>query len=236
MSDLSPPFDRKTKGQWVQTERKAHEAWAALIRKSPMAAQIMHLLTAQVGDGNAVLMSQKNLARLVQGSERGVRDALKLLSNDNWIEIRQVGGRGTVNAYIINDRVAWSGKRDGIRYSLFSANVVVSDDEQPDAQDLGKQEPLRRLPMAGENQLPAGPGLPPPSQMFLNDMEPELPASGAEENDPLVRVVKNRHYNLREDAYKYKDEPGFNVEDYALGVTVEYEMVPLSKSKDRERA
>lgn len=235
MPDPSSPFDKRAKGQWVQTERRAHEAWAALIRKSPMAAQIMHLLTAQVGDGNAVLMSQKNLARLVQGSERGVRDALKLLSKDNWIEIRQVGGRGTVNAYIINDRVAWSGKRDGIRYSLFSANVVVSDDEQPDAEDLGKQAPLRRLPMVGENQLPAGPGLPPPSQPFLNEMEPELPASGADEDDPLVRVVKKRHYNLREDAFKHKNKPGFNVEDYALGVTVEYEMVPFSKSKDRER-
>lgn len=202
-----------------------------------MAAQIMHLLTAQVGEGNAVLMSQKNLARLVQGSERGVRDALKLLSNDNWIEIRQIGGRGTVNAYVINDRVAWTGRRDGIRYSLFSANVVVSDDEQPDAKDLGNQEPLRRLPMAGENQLPAGPGLPPPSQPFLNQMEPHLPASGSDDTeDPLVRVVKKRHYNLREDAFKHKNEPGFNVEDYASGVTVEYEMVPLSQSKDRERA
>ncbi len=235
MSDPSS-LDRKPKGQWVQTERKAHEAWAALIRKSPMAAQIMHLLTAQVGDGNAVLMSQKNLARLVQGSERGVRDALKLLSSDNWIEIRQVGGRGTVNAYVINDRVAWTGKRDGIRYSLFSANVIVSDDEQPDAGELGHQAPLRRLPIAGESQLPSGPGLPPPSQPFLNDLEPRLPATSTEEADPLVRVVKNRHYNLPPDAFQHKHEPGFNVEDYALGVTVEYEMVPLSQSKDRERA
>lgn len=237
MSKPSSPFDRKTKGQWVQTERKAHEAWAALIRKSPMAAQIMHLFTAQVGEGNAVLMSQKNLARLVKGSERGVRDALRLLSNDHWIEIRQVGGRGTVNAYIINDRVAWTGKRDGIRYSLFSANVVVSDDEQPDAENLGRQDPLRRLPMVGENQLPTGPGLPPPSQPFLSDMEPDLPKSGADDGDErLVRVVKERHYDLREDAYKHKDEPGFNVEDYALGVTVTYEMVPLSEAKGRERA
>ena len=62
-------------------------------------------------------------------------------------KIRQIGGRGTVNAHVINDRVAWSGKRDGIRYSLFSANVIISDDEQPDADEIGKQSPLRRLPM-----------------------------------------------------------------------------------------
>ena len=106
-----------------------------------------------------------------------MRDALKLLTTDNWLEIRQIGGRGTVNAHIINDRVAWSGKRDGIRYSLFSAAVILSDDEQPDADHLDNQEPLRRLPsaFAGEQQLPSGDGLPPVSQPFFDGLEPDLP-------------------------------------------------------------
>lgn len=171
------------KGQWVQTERKAHEAWAGLIRKSPLAAQIMHVLTARIGDQNAVVISQKNIARLVGGSERGVRDALKLLSKDNWLEVRQIGGRGTVNAHVINDRVAWSGKRDGIRYSLFSAAVILSDDEQPDADRLDTLEPLRRMPAAlpGERQMPSGDGLPPVSQPFFDGMEPDLPATLADE-------------------------------------------------------
>lgn len=176
-NSVSPP-DPRSKGHWVQTERKAHEAWADLIRKSPLAAQVMHVLTARVGENNAVVISQKNLARLVKGSERGVRNALQLLSDDNWIEIRQIGGRGTVNAHVINDRVAWSGKRDGIRYSLFSANVIISDDEQPDVTEIDQLSPLRRLPMIGENQLPSGPGLPPPSQPFLDDLAPDLPATG----------------------------------------------------------
>lgn len=178
MQNSLPPPDHRSKGHWVQTERKAHEAWADLIRKSPLAAQVMHVLTARVGESNAVVISQKNLARLVKGSERGVRNALQLLCGDNWIEIRQIGGRGTVNAHVINDRVAWSGKRDGIRYSLFSANVILSEDEQPDMTEIGKQSPLRRLPMIGENQLPFGPGLPPPSQPFLDDLAPDLPAAG----------------------------------------------------------
>lgn len=236
MQNHLPPFDKKTKGHWVQTERKAHEAWAALIRKSPLAAQIMHVLTSQVGEGNAVVLSQKNLARLVRGSERGVRDAVKLLGKNNWIETRQVGGRGTVNAYIINDRVAWTGKRDGIRYSQFSANVIVSDDEQPDAATIGSQEPLRRLPVVGENQLPSGPGLPPPSQPFLDDMEPNLPSSGSEGNDPLVRVVKNRQFSLPPHAFEHSNEPDYDPANYATGVVVEYEMVPLSQSEGRERA
>ena len=185
MSNMIEPSDRQSKGQWVQTERKAHDAWAALIRKSPMAAQVMHVLTARVGEHNAVVISQKNLARLVEGSERGVRDAIKLLCEENWLEIRQIGGRGTVNAHIINDRVAWSGKREGIRYSLFSANVIVSEDEQPDAPQLGAQEQLRHVPRIypGERQLPTGAGLPPPSQPHFEGMEPNLPAREAAELD-----------------------------------------------------
>src|SRR3546814_15859217 len=83
-------------------------------------------------------------------------------------EVRRIGENGTVNAYVLNDRVVWSGPREGLRYSLFSATVVVSDSEQPDRDTLGKQEPLRRLPPIGERQLPHGDGLPPPSQPFLD--------------------------------------------------------------------
>src|SRR3546814_10929095 len=77
-------------------------------------------------------------------------------------------------SYVLNDRVVWSGPREGLRYSLFSATVVVSDREKPDRDTLGKQEPLRRLPPIGERQLPNGDGLPPPSQTFLDEIEPDL--------------------------------------------------------------
>ena len=74
--------------------------------------------------------------------------------------------------------MAWLGRRDGIRYSLFSAAVVISDDEQPDAADLDRQEPLRQIPSIGrsERQLPTGPGLPPPSEPTFPGMEVDLPA------------------------------------------------------------
>ena len=167
-----------TKGNWVQTERAAHEAWATLIEKAPKAAQLMHILTARIGDHNAVVVSQKTLASLMRCSRRTVQRAVEVLVEDRWIEIRQIGENGTVNAHIINDRVAWTGKRDGIRYSLFTAAVVIADKEQPDSDHLGQQAPLRRLPslFRSEQQLPNGDGLPPPSQPFLEGMEPDLPA------------------------------------------------------------
>src|SRR3546814_5049405 len=70
---------------------------------------------------------------------------------------------------------------------LFSATVVVSDSEQPDRDTLGKQEPLRRLPPIGERQLPHGDGLPPPSQPFLDGIEPDLPATEQQNLDPAMQ-------------------------------------------------
>jgi len=139
----------------------------------------MHLLVARVGEHNAVVVSQKTMAKIMGRHVNTVKTAFKTLRDRNWIEIRQVGERGTVNAYIINDRVAWTGKRDGIRYSLFSAAVVLSEEEQPDRDQLGQQEPLRRVPslLRDEQQLPSGDGLPPPSEPTLPGMEPDLPAT-----------------------------------------------------------
>jgi len=176
---------KQARGHWVQTERAAHEAWAALTRKSALAAQIMHLLVARVGDHNAVVISQGNLAKLTGASRRGVQKALKVLIDDRWLELRQIGDRGTTNAHILNDRVVWTGKRDGIRYSLFSAMVVVSDDEQPDSNTLDQLDPLRRLPSLypGEMQLPSGDGLPPPSEPSLPGMEPDLPSRQLDDSD-----------------------------------------------------
>lgn len=169
---------QKPKGNWVQTDRSSHEAWAALTRKSPLAAQVMHLLAARVGDHNAVVISQGTLAQLAGASRRGVQNAISILERERWIELRQIGDRGTVNAHVINDRVVWSGSRDGLRTSLFSAVVVVSDTEQPDREDLGSQQPLRQVPRLypDEQQLPTGGGLPPPSEPSLPGMEHDLPA------------------------------------------------------------
>lgn len=164
------------KGTWVQTEREAHEAWAKLLRQSPRAAELLHLLVARIGRHNAVVISQKTLSELMGRSRDTVKRAVMELRTGRWIEVRQIGDRGTTNAYILNDRVAWQGKRDGIRYSLFSAQVIVSEAEQPD--DIDAQAPLRRTPTLypGEQQLPTGEGLPPPSEPEFPGMEPDLPA------------------------------------------------------------
>jgi hypothetical protein len=165
-------------GTWVQTERAAHEKWATLAVSNPRAAAVMHVIVAQMGRHNALIASHTNLARLASCSISTLKRSLAVLRDQKWIEVRQIGPTGTACAYIVNDRVAWSGARNGIRYSLFSAAVLISDDEQPDQAEIGAQPPLERIPALhpGERQLPTGDGLEPPTQPPLVGLEPDLPA------------------------------------------------------------
>lgn len=167
---------KQLKGTWVQTDRKSHELWAKLSIRYPRASALLHVLVSEMGQQNAIVVSQKNLARMLNCTTRTIRNSLVVLEQENWIETRQIGQNGTINAYIVNDRVAWFGNRDGIRYSLFTATILISDDEQK-AGDKENQEPLINIPtiFKDEGQIPFGEGLPPPSQPILEGFEPDLP-------------------------------------------------------------
>jgi hypothetical protein len=171
-------------GHWVQTERKAHEAWAGLIARKPRAAMLLHHLVAQMGNQNAVVVSQKTLAKLLGVNERTIRRAVADLVAEQWISVLKLNGPGTVSAYVVNDRVAWGQPRDQLRLSVFSAAVVADFDDQEE--ELLGHGNLRRIPVLfpGERQIPTGDGEDPPSQPALPDMEPDLPAIRTEAVDP----------------------------------------------------
>lgn len=169
---------KKTRGHFVQTDRAAHEAWAWLGTKHPSASALLHVLAANVGEQNAVVASQKVLANLLGTSVSTVKRSLKTLEEGNWIEVAQIGANGTVNAYIINSRVAWTEGRDRLRYSRLQAEVLLSEGEQPAGSLDVDKEALHQLPRIGELQIPAGQGLPPTSQPSFPGLEPNLPSSG----------------------------------------------------------
>src|SRR3546814_5346817 len=92
----------------------SHEAWARLSASNPKAGALLHLLAARVGDNNAVVVSHKTLAELLGvRSITTIMTAITALVSGNWIEVRRIGENGTVNAYVLNDRVVWSGPREG---------------------------------------------------------------------------------------------------------------------------
>ncbi|MFZ3581890.1 helix-turn-helix domain-containing protein [Loktanella sp. DJP18] len=148
--------------------------------KHPAASALLHLLVANVGDGNAVVASHKVLARLMGSSPSTVKRAMSTLADGNWIEVQQIGANGTVNAYVLNSRVAWAEGRDRLRYARLQAEVLLAEDEQA-AGELDKDKnALHHLPRIGELQIPAGAGLPPTSQPSFPGMEADLPATGSD--------------------------------------------------------
>ena len=164
------------RGHFVQTDRAAHEAWARLGTKHPGASALLHVLAANVGEQNAVVASHKILARLMGSSVSTVKRALKTLSDGNWIEAHKIGANGTVNAYVLNSRVAWTEKRDHLRYARLKADVLLAEDEQEAGALDAPKTALYNLPRIGELQIPSGNGLPPPSSPALPGFEPDLPA------------------------------------------------------------
>lgn len=174
------------RGTWVQTERSAHESWAALISRQPRAAALLHLLVANMDKTGALVASQTTLAKLQGVSVATLKRALAVLAAENWVDIVRVGSeRGGVNAYCVNRRVAWADKRSNQRFALFDARILVSEDEQDGAIQLDR-EPLKALPSLspGDVQMPHGEGLPPPTQPPL--VEPDLPSLRSKEQLNLL--------------------------------------------------
>lgn len=170
-------------GQWVQTDRKAHEEWARMSIRKPAAGALLHHLVAFMGNKNAVVVSQKVLAALLGVSLRTIGYSLETLASEKWIQIVRLG-KGKEAAYVVNSRVAWGEKRENLRLSAFSAEVVA---DYADQGTLSLDDaPLRRIPvlLPWERQLPIGDGEPPLSQPHLPDMEPDLPSLEAHRDWP----------------------------------------------------
>jgi hypothetical protein len=162
--------------QWVQTDRKAHEAWAMLIAKKPTAAALLHVLIANMGTQNSVVISQTLLGKLVGVKRLAIIDAVKELEARQWIQVVKLG-KGTTNAYVVNAAVAWGQKREHLHTAVFAATVIADVDDQPVPLNELMNQKLKKIPTLypGEQQLPSGEGLEPPSQPHLDGLEPELP-------------------------------------------------------------
>lgn len=165
----------QVKGTWVQTERQAHEQWAQLVAAKPRAAQLLHLLVANMNSAGVLVASHRTLAALASTSVSTVKRAIGDLVAGAWVQTVRIGSeRGGALAYAVNSRVAWADKRENLQYAVFDARVLVSSADQ----EMLDGPRLKAIPTLypGERQLPSGPGEQPPSQPSLPGMEPDLPA------------------------------------------------------------
>jgi len=160
--------------QWVQTDKSSHEAWARLLVREPKAGALLHMLIAHMNNGRdpVVVIPQKLLAKMLGCHARTIKRAVRVLVAENWIEAVQLGP-GTVAAYRINSRAAWTATRDDIKMSKFNALIIADWHDQSEIKDTE----LRKIPSLheGEFQLQAGPGEDPPSQPLLDGVESGLP-------------------------------------------------------------
>lgn len=175
LSEVRNLHNPDPRGTWVQTERAGHEAWAQLIAQAPRAAQLLHVLVANMDKSGALIASQATLAKLTGVSTATTKRALQVLIEHHWIQTIRLGGdRGGALAYVVNSRIAWADKRENLQFARFNARVLISNEDQ---QDLGG-DPLKQIPSVapGEIQLPAGEGMSPPVQETIDGMMPDLPS------------------------------------------------------------
>lgn len=133
------------KQTFVQVERDALAAMGDLIRRSPSAARVLALLCSMMDKTNAVAISHQLLAERTGCGLTTIKRSIDLLVDDNWIEVWRLGKSGTVNAYVVNSRVAWADRRDNKQHAIFAAQVVVDRADTP--QNQQRKVPLRKVPI-----------------------------------------------------------------------------------------
>lgn len=186
LGSSSPANSRRN--TWVQVERSALEAWAVLTQRAPRAAGLLQVIVAHMNEQAALVASRGTLAKMLGCSEATIKRAVSDLKEGNWIEVIQVGGKGGVNAYVVNSRVAWATNRERLPSAIFTATVIASADEQDEIQTT----PLRSIPTLypGERMLPVGDGGDPPVQQEIQGIESDLPALRATESTGQIEQAK----------------------------------------------
>ena len=162
-------FTMITRGYWADIR--------ALSKRMPVAFQILTLITERMNRSNALVISQTTLCQLLGCGRTTVHKAVKLLEQENWVQVMKVG---TANAYILNSKVAWS-SYSGKRYGSFYAEVFVSEEEQQKTAEELSNVQLRHVPvlMKGEKPVTGDDVLPPPDQQELLPIDAiELPSHG----------------------------------------------------------
>lgn len=133
-------LDRRVNHDFIQVTRSYLPEWRQLTRKSPLAAEILLFLVEHMGkQNNAVVASYATIQELTGRSRATVARAIKLLKEQNWIDVVQIG---TATAYAVNERVAWRTHASQRQYAMFSATVVASSTEQKDR----RTSKLKHLP------------------------------------------------------------------------------------------
>lgn len=158
---------KRLPSDFVQLSRNSMKEIRLLADTNKLSLKILMILAEKMNRQNAVVISQKTLCQLLGKGRTSVYNAVKTLEDGRWLKTLKIG---TANAYIINERVFWTDLTDKRRYAIFSANVIVSEEEQEiSAEDWDAIE-TKHFPFL-DSKTPIIVGdeeLPPPDQTDLD--------------------------------------------------------------------
>ena len=156
-NELAPTFG------WLMIDKKPIQALKRLAISHPIAMGCLMHFVENMSRSNAYMASQKSIANQLGVSAVAVKKAVAVLESSKFVQVIKVG---TANAYVVNTRVAWQGKR-GARFAHFHADIVAYEDEQ--CKDLDDDSPLIQIPSAApdERYLVGNEEIDPPDQQEM---------------------------------------------------------------------
>jgi hypothetical protein len=149
---------------WLQFEKKGMRELQTLALAHPAAMGTLMYMCTRMSRSNALVVSQKAMAKELNLSLKSIGNSVKTLATHNFIEIIKVGNTAV---YVVNSRVAWQGER-GARYAAFGADVIALESEQTGIID--DLPALKSVPVLhdGERVLVGNEEGPPPDQGELD--------------------------------------------------------------------
>ena len=104
------------------------EAW--LMRKNPVAYQVLRFLTHNMDNYNALICSYKVLEEALSYSTATITRAIRLLKEHKYIEVAK---SGTTNIYFINKNLYWKSYGTNYKFAEFGAKIIITSTEQDKA-------------------------------------------------------------------------------------------------------
>lgn len=127
---------------FLQIEQKTLKEFRRLTDQSPKALKLLFAMAEKMNRTNAIMASNATLAQITGISIPTVVRAIKLLKEENWIQVIRVG---TANAYIINSTVFWKSTGD-LKQASFHAQIIASESEQLEPVENWDKVTLKHFP------------------------------------------------------------------------------------------
>lgn len=146
-------------------------------QKSAKAGSLFLQLAKQMDKKGAVICSRDTLAALAQTDKNNVLRLVKILQDAGLLKTFKARG---IPVYAMNQDVVWRSDAIGKQYALFSANVIMSEDEIEDNTDFDIRRGTALIEMATKKKQSKG------SDKTNNQTEFKPPVGEAPEEPEIV--------------------------------------------------